>query len=216
MNVTKEAIYDFGASTSTRQTVATGYGYTWNGSTTSPYCTVAIGSGVNNKPCQVQVQTGSGSQLRNSYFAYGTTSNPGSLLSSVVLASGSTYLTSSATYNSNGTVATSTDANQNQTSATYGACNNGMLTKLVTPNLLNIRASWDSGCNGAVPTQLTGLDGNYVGAVYNDPFWRITTATDQEGNETNISYGQNPYTVESILNFGTSTIDVFKQVIYQS
>jgi RHS repeat-associated protein len=214
-NVTKVAFYDFGASTPTRQTVAGPYGYTWNGSTTSPTCTTAIGSGVNNKPCQVQLENGSGTQLRNTYFQYGTTTNPGSLLSSAILTGGSTYLTTSATYNANGTVATSKDANGNQTSTIYGACNSGMPTKITLPNSLYSQIGWDTEgsieCGGAVSVSITDLAGNSISDVYNDPFWRITTATDQEGNNTTVSYGYNPLTVESILNFGTSTIDKFNQ-----
>jgi RHS repeat-associated protein len=215
-NITKRAFYDFGAGTPTRQTIAGPYGYTWNGSTTSPNCTTAIGSGVNNKPCQVQLQNGSGTQLRNSYYQYGTTTYTGSLLSSAVLTGGSVYLTTSATYNANGTVATSTDANGNKTSMTYGACNSGMPTLITLPNSLYITIGWDTEgsvqCAGAVPVSTTGVDGNSVSAAYNDPFWRITKFTDQETNSTNTSYGPNPPTVESILNFGTSTVDKFRQV----
>jgi hypothetical protein len=76
MNVTKSAVYDFGATSPTRQTVAGPYGYTWNGSTTSPTCTTAIGSGINDKPCQLQLENGSGTVLRNTYFQYGTTTYP--------------------------------------------------------------------------------------------------------------------------------------------
>src|SRR5208282_4308677 len=141
---------DFGATTPTRQTVAGPYGYTWNGSTTSPNCTTPIGSGVNNTPCQVQLENGSGAQLRNAYFQYGTTTHPGSLLSQAVLTSGNTYLTTSATYNTNGTLATSVDANGNKTTYTQGACNSGFVTKIVAPiSTLDTQYTWDPGCNGA-------------------------------------------------------------------
>ena len=123
-NTTLDALFDFGATTPTRQTVVGPFGYTWNGSTSSPTCTTAIGNGINNEPCQVQLKSGSGSQLRNRYLRYGTTTYPGSLLSSAVLTSagGSKYLTSTATYNTNGTLLTSADPNGNPTSYTPGTC----------------------------------------------------------------------------------------------
>jgi RHS repeat-associated protein len=194
MNVTKTAVYDFGATTPTRQVVAGPYGYTWNGSTSSPTCTTQIGSGVNNKPCQVQLQSGSGgsgTQLRNSYFQYGTTTFTGSLLSKAVLTSVSanTYLTMSATYNTNGTLATSLDANWNKTTYTEGACNNGFLTKVVPPiSTLDTQYTWDSGCNGAKMMSATDPTGFSVSGTYNDPFWRPTSTTDQLTNTVNISY----------------------------
>ncbi len=210
MNVTKRAVYDFGASTPTRQTVAGPYGYTWNGSTTSPTCTTAIGSGVNNKPCQVQLQNGSGTQLRNTYIQYGTTTNPGSLLSKAVLTSGSTYLTTSATYNANGTMAASFDVNGNKTTYTQGACNSGFVTKIVPPiSTLDTQYTWDPGCNGAKMMSATDPNGFSVSATYNDPFWRATSKTDQLNNTMNISYGYSPLTVESQMTFGSSDFDVF-------
>jgi hypothetical protein len=49
-NTTGVALYDFGASTPTRNTVLSNFGQSWNGSTASPACTT-IGNGVNNVPC---------------------------------------------------------------------------------------------------------------------------------------------------------------------
>jgi RHS repeat-associated protein len=188
-NITKTAVYDFGASTPTRQTVAGPYGYTWNGSTTSPTCTTAIGSGVNNKPCQVQLQNGSGTTLRNTYFQYGTTTNPGSLLSRAVLTGGSSYLTSSATYNANGTLAFSFDANNNKTTYTQGACNSGFVTEIVPPiSTLDTQYTWDSGCAGAKMMSATDPNNFSVSATYNDPFWRPTSSTDQLNNTVDFSY----------------------------
>ena len=217
MNVTKSAVYDFGASTPTRQTVASGgpcgtgiscYGLTWNGSTTSPACS-AIGSGVHSVPCQVQLENGSGATLRQTYFQYGTTTNPGSLLSKAVLTSGSNYLISSATYNANGTLATSKDANNNSTTYTEGACNNGTLTKVVPPlSTLDMQYSWDTGCNGAKMVSATDPNGFATSATYNDPFWRPTSHTDQLNNTLNTSYGYFPITVENQITFGSSDFDI--------
>ena len=211
-NVTNSALYDFGATTPTRQTVMGPYGYTWNGSTTSPTCTAAIGSGVYNKPCQVQLQSGSGTVLRNSYFQYGTTSYPGSLLSAAVLTGGGTYLTTSATYNANGTVATTTDANGHVTTYTQGACNSGFVTKIVPPiSTLDAQYTWDSGCNGAKLMSGTDPNGFSVSATYNDPFWRPTSETDQLNNTVNLSYYPTVpiNTTEGQMTFGSSDFDVF-------
>ena len=211
-NVIKSAVYDFGATTPTRQTIAGPYGYTWNGSTTSPTCTTPIGSGVNNKPCQVQLENASGTTLRNAYFQYGTTTNPGSLLSKAVLTSGSTYLTTSATYNPNGTVATSFDANGNKTTYTQGACNNGFVTKIVPPiSTLDTQFSWDTGCYGAKMMSATDPNNFSVSATYNDPFWRPTSKTDQLQNTVDFSYYPTVpiNTTEAQMTFGSSDFDVF-------
>ncbi len=211
-NTTLKAFYDFGATTPTRQTVAGPYGYTWNGSTTSPTCTTPIGSGVNNKPCQVQVENGSGGQLRNTYFQYGTTTYPGSLLSTAVLTGGSTYLTTSATYNANGTVATTTDANGHVTTYTQGACNSGFVTKIVPPiSTLDTQYTWDSGCNGAKMMSATDPNGFSVSATYNDPFWRPTSKSDQLNNTVNLSYYPTVpiNTTEAQMTSGSSDFDVF-------
>ncbi len=217
MNTTKSAVYDFGSSTPTRQTVAGPYGYTWNGSPTSPNCTTAIGSGVNNKPCEVQLENGSGTQLRNTYLQYGTTTYPGSLLTKAVLTSGSTYLSTSATYNANGTLSTSTDANAHPTAYTQGACNGGRITKIVPPiSTLDTQYTWDSDCNGAKMMSATDPNNFSVSATYNDPLWRPTSATDQVNNTVDFSYYPTVpiNTQEAQMTFsagssGSSDFDVF-------
>jgi len=215
MNLTKVALYDFGATTPTRQTVLGPYGYTWNGSLTSPTCTTAIGSGVNNKPCQVQLENGSGTRLNNTYYQYGTTTYPGSLLTNAVLTGGSTYLTTSATYNANGTVATSTDANLNKTTLTYETCNtigNALLTRVVPPvSTLDTQFSWDSNCQGAKMLSATDPTNFSVSTTYNDPFWRPTSNTDQLTNTVNLSYYPTVplNTQEAQMTFGSSDFDAF-------
>jgi hypothetical protein len=207
MNVTKVALYDFGATSPTRQTVLGPYGYTWNGSTSSPSCTTAIGNGVNNKPCQVQVQNGSGTPLRNTYFAYDPTGNA---LSQAVLTSSGTYLTTSATYNANGTLATSFDVNGNKTTYTQGTCNNGFVTKIVPPiSTLDTQYTWD--CNGAQMLSAIDANGFSLSAAYADPFWRPTSSTDQLTNTVNISYYPTVplNTSEAQMTYGSSDFDSF-------
>jgi RHS repeat-associated protein len=213
MNTTMSAVYDFGGTTATRQTVYSDYGYSWNGSTTSPTCTTPIGSGVKNKPCQIQLENGSGTQqFRNSYFEYGTTTSPGSLLKSAMLASSGTYLTTSATYNANGSVATVTDVNGNVTTLTQGTCNGGRTTKVVPAiSTLDTQYTWDSGCNGAKLLSTTDSNGFSISATYNDPFWRPTSETDQLNNTVNLSYYPTVpiNTTEAQMTFGSSDSDVF-------
>ncbi|MGB7331244.1 MAG: RHS repeat-associated core domain-containing protein [Terriglobales bacterium] len=214
-NATMIAVYDYGASTPTRKTVLGPYGYTWNGSTTSPTCTTAIGSSVNNKPCQVQLENGSGGQIRNTYLQYGTTANPGSLLSKAVLTGSSNYLITSATYNGDGTVATSTDTNSHVTTNTYETCNsvsNALLTKVVPPiSTLDTQYTWDSGCNGAKMMSATDPNNFSVSATYNDPFWRSTSSTDQLNNTVTLSYYPTVplNTNEAQMTYGSSDFDVF-------
>lgn len=205
-NTTETDVYTFGASTPSFKTIASSFGYTWNGSTSSPSCSASIGNGIMNKPCQVKKTDGSGNQLANSYFAYDTKGN----LSSSATLVGSNYRVTTNTYNSNGTLATSTDPNNNETWMTYGACNTGLLTKVTLPNTLYTQTGWDSGCWG-VPVSTTDVAGNTNSAEYNDPFYRITQSTDQASNSTNISYGYNPPSSESILNWGSSTKDIYTQ-----
>jgi RHS repeat-associated protein len=211
MNVTDTAVYDFGASSPTRQTVAGPYGYSWNGSTTSPTCTTSIGNGVNDKPCQIQLLNGSGTgaPLRNTYFAY---DSKGNILSNASLASGSSYLTTSATYYPNGTLATSFDANGNKTTYTQGQCNSGLLTKVVPPIFsLDTTLSWDSSCDGARVMSVTDPNGFSISSTYSDPFWRPTSKTDQLMNTETISYyPMVPLnTQEAQMSFGSSDFDSF-------
>jgi RHS repeat-associated protein len=210
-NTTLSAFYDFGASTPTRQIVESGFGASWNGSTTAPACSTTIGSGVNDVPCQIQVWDGSNNVLRSTYFAYGTTTNPGSVLKKAVWTGGSSFLVTSATYNSNGTLATTTDANGNVTTNSYQSCNalNNSLLSKVTPAVssLAIQFSWDPGCNLAKMISATGPNGYPISTSYGDPLWRPTAIKDQLNNTVTMNYGHSPISVESQMSFGSSDFD---------
>ncbi len=207
MNVTKRAVYDFGASTPTRTITS----YNFGQSDVSGTC-VAIGNGVNSVPCYTQMYDGSGHLLRASDFVYDV---KGNLLTrhDYTNTNTYTYLTTSHTYNTNGTVATSTDPNGNVATFTYGVCNSGMPTKVTLPNGLNTQIGWDSGCKGAVPVSITDPAGNTVSATYSDPFWRPTSKTDQLSNTVNLSYYPTVpiNTSEAQITFGPtpSDFDVF-------
>lgn len=123
-NVTYRAEYDFGATLPTRVTL-TSYGNYVNGT-----C-VSIGNNIRNRPCVITVQNGSGSNVSVTRFTYDSRGNN---LSVSRLVGGSTFLTTSNTYNANGTVATSTDVNDAQTTFAYkgtGGCNNLLPTSIV-------------------------------------------------------------------------------------
>jgi YD repeat-containing protein len=206
-NLTRTAIYDFGASTPTR-TIDTPVGNYQAGTG----C-VAIGSSINSRTCWRNVWAGNvgGTLFSSTNFTYNSTGNLVTKSDQVNVTGTATYLNTTFQPNTNGTVAWTRDANQNQTTIAYGACNSGMPTKITLPNTLYSQIGWDSGCNGAVVTSTKNLAGNSTSTTYDDPFWRIKSFTDEEQNQKTISYGYNPPTVESILNFGSSTIDLYKQ-----
>ena len=208
-NLTSTVLYDNGATTPTSQEIIGPYGYTWN----ALNCTTAIGNNVRNKPCQVQLENGSGAQLRNTYFAY---DGNGNTLSKAVLtlAGGSQYLTTSATYNGNGTVATSFDANNNKTIYTQGDCNNGFVTTIAPPiPTLGTQYTWD--CNGAKRLSATDPNGFPVTTTYSDPFWRPSSIADPVTGTVDFSYYPTPTVPlnsrEAKMTFGSSDYDVFNQ-----
>jgi len=216
-NTTGVALYDFGASTPTRNTVLSNFGQSWNGSTASPACTT-IGNGVNNVPCQAEVFNSAGTPIGNTFYSYGSTGNSTSVSrwASGSITSG-VYLKSSATYNSNGTTSAFTDETGNISTYSYssGICNGGFPVALsFNPSArLSLADSftWDFGCKGAVLTSATDPNGKVVTAEYNDPFWRNTKVTDQENNSGNKIY--TPTTVESIFSFqsNSSIVDTYHQ-----
>jgi len=119
---------------------------------------------------------------------------------------GTQWLTASATYNSNGSLATSTDVTGVQTSYTFGDCNGQLMThKAVGP--VTSSDVWD--CNGGVTTSSTDANGkvttyssvNASGVA--DPFWRTQTTTDPSLTTTTFAYTPTQTTVTRA--FGLST-----------
>jgi YD repeat-containing protein len=201
-NTLTDSEYDFGASNPTI-TTTTVYG-SWDTSTSK--C-VAVSTTVNNRPCTVVTVSGTNTlaQARLSYDAYGN-------LTTKSTWTGSTWLTTTATYNGNGTVATSHDAANNLTSYFYngtGGCN-GVFPTSVSSGGLTTSNTWD--CTGGV--LLTHTDANSKPTTYGyenssdaaDPFWRVSSVTDPLSNETWVTY--TPNSVETSLTFGSSTNDL--------
>src|ERR1700687_5447395 len=207
-NVTESDAYDFGASSPAFKTVFSGYGQSWNGSS----C-VTVGNGVNGVPCTVEKYDINNNPIGYSTFNY---NSKGSLLSKSTWVAGSIsggrYLASSYSYNNNGTMYQSFEANNKATTNTFGDCNSGGLTKVTSPiSTVYSQATHDSGCYGFVVTSVTPPDGNTAYAAYSDPLWRVTSTTDAAGYTTTFPYTVPDNTSESVLTFGSTTIDEYSQ-----
>jgi len=210
--------YDFGAATSLPPTAAPAISpvaditttYDGNGASCG---TLASGSNINDRPCSVTTKDSSGATVSQVQYTYNATGHP---TQTSTLVSGSTYLTSSAFYNPNGTTASFTDANTAVTNYFYngtGGCNNLLLTSTSFPvNRLSASQTWD--CNGGVLTSTTDENGQVTSYGYvsqsgtADPFWRVLSTTDPLGNTTVNTYA-NPTTQETSLVFNNngSTVD---------
>jgi hypothetical protein len=125
--------------------------YTRYGTWTGSACAAVGTSGhINNRLCYVQIYDGSNTLLSQTTFTY---DGSGNRLTSQSWVGGTNYLTSSATYNANGSVATTTDMNGTKTTVTGTMCGSptGLLpTGVSLPRgngqTLTGSKSWD--CNG--------------------------------------------------------------------
>jgi RHS repeat-associated protein len=202
-NLTRTKLYDFGASSPATDRVLT-YG-TYSNGTCAP-----IGNNIYSRIC-TDVTNINGSLVSQTNYSYDTKGNG---LSTSRLTGGSNYLTSSASYNANGTVHVATDTTGAQTTYTYGACNGLLPTNSsTTGGFANLSQSTTWDCNGAVPTSTTDANGktttnNYIQSGVADPFYRVRNIVDAAGNTTYNTY--TPTTFESALTFNNSnsTVDV--------
>lgn len=214
-NVLEVKRYDFGATTpptgSPISDTLLGYGQTLSPNGTS--CTTyPSGIYIYNTPCFIYTENSSGTVVADALISYNNTGHPKTTKKWIT---GSLWLTSSATYNGNGTIATSTDVNNQLTNYYYngtGGCNGLLLTSTMLPvNSLTTSQQWN--CSGAVLTQTSDANGQptqygYVnepskGSVA-DPLWRRLSVTDPENYITWTDYspgGTLPATVETYLNF---------------
>jgi hypothetical protein len=215
-DVTLVAKYDIGAATTLPPTKApsiaplsattTVYG-TWNGSTCASMSTVnsSIGAYMHAYPCTVTTVNSAGTTISQKRYTYNAGGHPTQTQTWI---SGTTnYLTSSATYNSNGTTATVTDVNGTVSTPAYNGTDgcNGLLPTSVTSVGLTTTYEWN--CNGGVVTETLDPNSQPTSYGYNDPLWRLTSTTDAMGNTTTNSYPSQT-TFESAMNFGTtSTVD---------
>jgi RHS repeat-associated protein len=156
-----------------------------------------------DRPCSVTKASASG-QTGQTTYSY-TLGHPTQTQKWVV---GSTFLTSSAAFNGNGTVASTTDANTGITTYGYASgCNNLVVISAAYPvNSLTNSQTWD--CSGGVITSTTGMDGHQATMTFADPLWRATNFTDPSSAATAYSYNSTaPYNAESAMAFNSSALD---------
>jgi len=223
-NVTSELRYDYGASTPTLQTFSF-YGQSWNGSSCTAYTS---GTYINNTSCYIHSTNSSGVDIAKTQTTY---NNAGHATTTEKWTSGSSWLTSSSVYGTNGAspgvLSSSTDVSGATTSYSNFACN-GMLAQTTTLPLISGESTQMStskawNCNGGALTSSTDANGqvtqygyvNEQGAA--DPFWRRLSVTDPLGNVTWTDYspsGTLPQMVETYLNYPstnpTSTQDTLR------
>lgn len=215
-NTTKVASYNWGAPIPPSGTPLSSTTITYDG-VNGASCGTLSGY-IYDRPCAVTT-TGLGTPSSRTTFTYNSTGHP---TQTSRLVTGTTYLTSQASYNSNGTTATSTDVNGVVTNSYYngtGGCNSILPTSTVVGGL-TISLQWN--CDGGVETKATDANNNATtyGFVNQsgtaDPLWRVLSATDPLGNVTWNTYTTatptTQATVETYLNFPnpnpTSTVDV--------
>jgi RHS repeat-associated protein len=210
--------YDFGVAMGAAPTgsplsnALTYYGQSWNGSACTAY---PSGTYIYNTPCYTVTKNSAGTTVASTQITYSATGHP--LSTSKWVSSSSSSLTASATYNSNGTIATATDVNGAVSTYYYngtGGCNNLLPTSVVRTGYLipslTTASQWN--CNGGVATQTTapgaGAGGPATSYAYNDPLWRITSMTDPMQNVTSYSYAsQTSFEIAMTFNGGSSTSD---------
>ena len=178
----------------------------------------AIFAYIFDHPCSVTTTSlvGTTNQVK---YTYNTGGHP---IQTSTLVGGTNFLTSSATYNANGTIATFTDVNSPNATTQYyyngtGGCNNLLLTSTVFP-VDNLSASQTWNCVGGVLASTTDENGQITNYGYldqngkADPLWRLLSTTDPENNTTWNLYspgGTLPATLETSLTFngGLSAVD---------
>ncbi|MGB8987064.1 MAG: hypothetical protein WCC37_10715, partial [Candidatus Sulfotelmatobacter sp.] len=207
-NTTQVKQYDFGVAAppvgNPLVNTLTYYGQSWNGTSCTAY---PAGTYLYNTPCYSVTNNAAGSPVAQTQITYSNTGHP----ATTKQWTGSAWLTSSATYNGAGTIATSTDANGALSTYYYNGtdgCSNSVLpTSVVVTGAglpsagLTTSTQWN--CNGAVATQTSDPNGQPTGYTYSDPLWRITSMTDPLLNATNYRYPTptTPNTLDTTMSF---------------
>jgi RHS repeat-associated protein len=186
-NVTSISRYDWGASSPTTQ-VFNVYGKSYS----SPTACTSYASGVyiNDTPCYTHTENSSGVDLAKTQIQRNGAGHPTTIKNWV---GGTSWLTSSAAYNVNGTLASITEPNTAVTSFSNFACN-GMLPQTTTLPTVNVAMSTSAtyDCNGGV--KLTDVDANNQTTTYSytangaDPLYRIKSITHPDGGVISFSY----------------------------
>jgi RHS repeat-associated protein len=213
-NVTSKKYYNFGATFPPSGSPLSATTTVYN---TGSSCGTLANVAMRDRPCSVTVSGPSG-QVSQVKYTYNSGGHPTQTSAWV---SGTTYLTSTASYNTNGTIASFKDANQSSTNYYYngtGGCNNVLLTSTALPvNSLSTAQTWD--CNGGVLTSVTDANGQTTQYGYvdqngvADPNWRMLSTTDPIGNTTWNTHttSTTPFSQESALLFNSnnSAVDAF-------
>jgi RHS repeat-associated protein len=206
-NLIYEAMYDYGASTPAVKTTIS-YGSDVNGA-----CN-AVGNNIINYPCFISTYDGkTGALLSQTSFTY---DSKGNQTNKYAYTSSAKSLNSSATYNANGTLATSTDVNGAVISYASYMCNGVFSSQSNLPLGFTTSSTWD--CNGGVVTSTTDPNGKTTNYAYSgDPFWRIVGITDPTNAALSVYYnfflpGSGNAFVDSyiILNGGSAETDNVK------
>ncbi|HWY53314.1 MAG TPA: RHS repeat-associated core domain-containing protein [Terriglobales bacterium] len=189
-NQTELKQYDFGAtippSGNPVSDTLLSYGQSWNGTSCASY---PSGTYILDTPCYSHTMNSSGQDVAKTQITYSNTGHP----TSTSRWTGATWTTSTATYNSNGTLATAKDPNGNTTSHSYngsGGCNGILPTSITSPTVNGVTAStsqsWD--CNGGVTTSSTDANLKQTTYAYNDPLYRQTQVHFPDGGGTTTTY----------------------------
>lgn len=195
--------YDFGAAfpPSSGPSPLADTTITYDGSSGS--CGTLSDSYIYNRPCSVTTVNSGGSQLSQTKYTYNGTGHPTQTQNWV---SGSNYLTSSATYNSNGTVATATDANSAVTTPSYsgsGGCNGLLPTSVAYPVIGTAYYTWN--CNGGLIATAKDANQQTTTYKYNDPLWRLTEVDNPDGGVSTTTYNTGSSTPWTISTCSTIT-----------
>jgi YD repeat-containing protein len=204
-NVTQVSNYDYGASypPSTAPVSTTTTTYDINGA-----CGTLSNPYIYDRPCSITTTNSAGTVVSQTNYMYNAT---GHVTQTSHWVAGSTYTTSSATYNSNGTIATTTDGNNHTTSFTYKACNGLFPTLTTLPSVNGVTQStsqtWN--CDGGVMTGSTDANGKTTTYTYADPIWRQTAISYPDGGSTSTFYStgnSSPWTISTstAINGGSS------------
>lgn len=179
----------------------------------------------------ITVKDGTGNTLSKTTYSYDqlapqtssgtpqhlTGTNYGNLTTVATQANSGTTLYQQYGYYDTGMVANSLSANTSSsatcasnpsicTTYTYGSgsCGNAFPTSISEP--MSLSRSMAYNCLGGTATSITDENGKTATVTYSDPyFWRPASTADAMSNVTNLTY--TPTTVESALNFASSTSD---------
>jgi RHS repeat-associated protein len=142
-------------------------------------------------PCDVKIENNNtGAILAETRYTYNSTGHPTAISK---WASGSNWLTTGYSYNTNGTLASMADPAGNVTTYGYaatgsGGCN-GLLLTSTTYALTSAGSSsqtWN--CNGGVLANNTDVNGQTTTYTYSDALWRLTGTAYPDGGSTTTTY----------------------------